>query len=65
MFIKENSPPNIWNSFEFNAISRDFNYADYVEFAKRTGKEHALVSEPSYRSLVQIFHYEMAEFYGN
>lgn len=56
-------PRSIWSSIEIDAISRDFNYAGYLDYLHRicvrTNSYCSRISEDSYNKLKEIFNVEM------
>jgi len=66
MTLKLSKPQgcNIWNSIEFDAISRDFCYDGYISMCNEANTEHTVMSKSSYRLLQEVFHKEMYDFYG-
>lgn len=56
--LKSNS---IWGCLEIDALSRDFNYDDYVDLHTKTGCVGALVSRHIYSLLDTCFYLSMVE----
>lgn len=50
---------SIWSSIEFNAISRDFDYQEYLSMHITGGCPGAPVSEMVYKHLWNIFNTEL------
>lgn len=52
---------SVWGCVEFDAISRDFDYANYVDFHERTKCIGAVVSPSTYIHLRNAFHQAMED----
>lgn len=50
----------IWGSVEFDALSRSFDYENYVRMHTGTGCRGALVSPEAYKQLNDVFYGEMS-----
>lgn len=55
--------PSIWSSIEFDAISRDFNYENYISMWNRSGTDGAFLSKSAYMMLKDIFSQEMDSYF--
>jgi hypothetical protein len=61
MSAEKRDPPSIWGCVETDAISRDFDYDNYLSFHTRIGCKAQPVSKSGYAMLSAWFHHEMEE----
>jgi hypothetical protein len=51
--------PSIWASIEIDAISRNFDYANYLSMHTSSGSPAAVLCEEAYRLVRDAFHWQM------